>query len=59
VGIGQRLHLWDGQLELSQPAVLNLSNEAVSSVAAQGQLGLGGTYYAAKNNTEAAAASLK
>lgn len=59
VGITQHLHRWDWQLELAQPAVLDVPNNSVSSVTAQGQLGLGGTYYAANNNTEPAAAFLK
>lgn len=59
VGVAQHLHRWDWQLELAQPAVLDVPNDAVSSVAAQGQLGLGGTHYAANNNTEPAAAFLK
>lgn len=60
IGVAQHIHHWDWQLELSQPAVLGLPNDAVSSVAAQGQLGLGGTYYASSsNNTEPAAAFLK
>ncbi len=59
VGMAQRIHRWDWALELSQPAVLDVPNNAVSSVSAQGQLGLGGTYYAANNNTEPAAAFLK
>jgi hypothetical protein len=59
VGVAQRLHRWDWQLELAQPAVLDVPNDAVSPVTAQGQLGLGGTYYAANTNTEPAAAFLK
>jgi len=60
IGVAQQLHRWDWQLELSQPAVLDVPNDAVSPVSAQGQLGLGGTYYAANgNNTEPAAAFLK
>lgn len=59
VGIAQHLHRWDWQLELAQPAVLDVPNDAVSPVTAQGQLGLGGTYYASNNNTEPAAAFLK
>lgn len=51
---------WDWELELSQPAVLAAPGDAVSPVSAQGQLGLGGTYYASNgNNTEPAAAFLK
>lgn len=59
VGVAQRLHRWDWQLELAQPSVLDVPNNAVSPVTAQGQLGLGGTYYAANTNTELAAAFLK
>jgi hypothetical protein len=46
-------------LELAQPAVLDVPNDAVSPVTAQGQLGLGGANYASKTNTEPAAAFLK
>lgn len=60
VGIAQTTHHWDWQLELSQPAVLALPNDAVSTITAQGQLGLGGTYYASNtNNADPAAAFLK
>ena len=59
VGIAQRLHRWDWQLELAQPAVLDVPSDAVSPVTAQGQLGLGATYYAANSNTEPAAAFFK
>lgn len=59
VGVAERLHRWDWQLELAQPAVLDVPDDAVSPVTAQGQLGLGGTYYASNNNTEPAAAFLK
>ncbi len=59
LGVAQRINNWDWQLELAQPSVLGLPNDAVSPVTAQGQLGLGGTYYASNNNTEAAAAFLK
>jgi hypothetical protein len=59
VGIAQRLHRWDWRLELAQPAVLDVPSDAVSPIAAQGQLGLGGTYYASNNNAEPAAAFLK
>jgi hypothetical protein len=60
VGIAQRLRRWDWQLELAQPAVLDVPSDSVSPVAAKGQLGLGGTYYAANgNNTEPAAAFFK
>jgi hypothetical protein len=59
LGISQRVHRWDWQLELSQPSVLDTPSQAISPIAAQGQLGLGGTYYAANNNKEPAAAFLK
>ncbi len=60
VGIAQKRKAFDWQLELTQPSELFLPGDAVSSVSAQGQLGLGGTYYASNNNqTENAAAALK
>jgi len=60
VGVAQRIRKWDWQLELSQPAVLGLPSDAVSPVTAQGQMGLGGTYFAANgNNTNPASAFLK
>lgn len=60
VGVAQHVHNLDWQLELAQPAMLGLPDDAVSPVAAQGQLGLGGTYYASNgNNTYPAAAFLK
>ena len=60
LGVAQQVRHWDWQLELSQPAVLGLPDNAVSPLPAQGQLGLGGTYFASSdNNTEPAAAFLK
>jgi hypothetical protein len=60
LGIQQRIHQWDYQLELLQAAELFLPTDAVSPVTAQGQLGLGGTYYASNSNNEfPAAASFK
>lgn len=60
LAIEQRVHRFDYQLELSNSAELALPNDAVSPVTAQGQLGLGGTYYAANgNNQYPAAASFK
>jgi hypothetical protein len=60
IGMAQRVHRLDWALELSQPAVLDIPSRAVSTVSAQGQLGLGGTYYASNsNNTEPVAAFLK
>lgn len=60
LGVAQRAEHWDWQLEVSQPAVLGLPDDSVSPVTAQGQLGLGGTYYASSgNNSDPAAAFLK
>jgi Alginate export len=60
LGVAQRIHQWDWQLEVAQPAMLHLPNDAIAPVTAQGQLGLGGTYFASNsNNTYPAAAFLK
>lgn len=60
VGVGQSLRRLDWQLELSQPSVLGAPGDAVSANTAQGQMGLGATYYVANgNNSNAAAAFLK
>ncbi len=60
LGIQQRIHQWDYQFELLQAAELFLPADAVSPVTAQGQLGLGATYYASNGNNEfPAAASFK
>lgn len=59
IGVAQKLHRWDWQLELAQPAVLDAPGDAVSAVAAQGQLGLGGTYYASNTNSYPVAAFFK
>jgi hypothetical protein len=60
LGLQQRIRHFDYFAELGQSAELFLPSDAVSPVAAQGQLGLGGTYYAANgNNTEPAAASFR
>lgn len=60
ISMAQRIHKWDWMLEMSQPAVLDAPSDAVSAVTAQGQLGLGGTYYASSgNNAYPAAAFLK
>jgi hypothetical protein len=50
LGVSQRIQKWDWQLELWQSAVLGLPDDSVSPVTAQGQLGLGGTYYASNGN---------
>ncbi|HEY0786179.1 MAG TPA: alginate export family protein [Acidobacteriaceae bacterium] len=60
LGLQQRIQQWDYQLELGQNAEFGLPTDAVSAIPAQGQLGLGGTYYAANgNNQNPAAASLR
>lgn len=59
VGVAQRLHRWDWLLELSQPSILTAPDNAISPIAAQGQLGLGASYYAANANSNAADAFLK
>ncbi|HUX44101.1 MAG TPA: alginate export family protein [Terracidiphilus sp.] len=58
-GVAQRIRHWDWLLELSQPAVFDVPDSAISSVPAQGQLGLGGTYYAASKDQYPSAAFLK
>jgi hypothetical protein len=60
IGIAQQIRHWDWQIEIAQPSVLWAPDNAVSPVTAQGQLGLGATYYASNsNNSNAAAAFLK
>src|SRR6266702_2004838 len=60
LGVAQKIKKWDWQLELAAPAELDLPVDAVSPVTAQGQLGLGGTYYASNSsNSNPAAAFLK
>jgi hypothetical protein len=49
IGIGQTRERLDWFVEGSQPSILGLPNDAVVA-APQGQLGLGGTYYAANGN---------
>jgi len=49
VGIGQTGERFDWFVEGEQPSILGLPNDAVVP-APQGQLGLGGSYYAANNN---------
>ena len=60
LGLEQRIHHWDWRVELIQPSELFVPTDAVSPVTAQGQLGLGATYYASNgNNPDDAAAALK
>ncbi|MGH9510553.1 MAG: alginate export family protein [Terriglobales bacterium] len=49
IGVGQSGDNFDWFAEVEQPSILGLPNNAVVA-APQGQLGLGGTYYAANNN---------
>ncbi|HEX3351833.1 MAG TPA: alginate export family protein [Terriglobales bacterium] len=49
IGIGQTRERLDWFAEMEQPSILGLPNDAVVP-APQGQLGLGGTYFAANNN---------
>jgi hypothetical protein len=59
-GIMQRIDNWDWQLEMEQATVVDAPANSVSAVTPQGQLGLGGTYYASSgNNSYPAAAFLK
>jgi hypothetical protein len=58
--VAQKLKHWDWMLEGSQNDVFDVPTTSVSAVAAQGQLGLGGTYWAANgNNTLPAAVSFR
>jgi hypothetical protein len=60
IAVAQRVRNWDWQLEVAQPSVLDAPNDAVSPITAQGQLGLGATYYASSsNNSYPVAAFLK
>ncbi len=60
LSISQRVRHFDYLFELGQSAELALPRDAVSTVSAQGQLGLGGTYYAANgSNHDPAAASFR
>ena len=49
IGIGQQLDRFDWHVEVAQATILGLPSDAVIA-APQGQLGLGGTYYAANGN---------
>lgn len=49
VGIGQERKKWDWQVELEQPTLLGLPDNAIAP-APQGQLGLGASYFAANHN---------
>ena len=49
-GLSQTLAHWDWKVEITQPTILDAPNYSVSPVTAQGQLGLGATYYVANGN---------
>ncbi|MGA8044183.1 MAG: alginate export family protein [Terracidiphilus sp.] len=57
ISVQQKIKHWDWQLELAQPSILHAPTDAVSSNPAQGQLGLGGTYYASNGNNDYPAAA--
>ena len=60
LSLAQRVKHFDYMLEMGNSTELELPSDAVSPVAAQGQLGLGASYYAANtNNTMPVAASLR
>jgi hypothetical protein len=59
LGVAQQIHHLDWRLEVAQPTIIDAPSNAVSSIAAQGQLGLGGTYYAANANSYPVAAFFK
>ena len=46
ISIAQRIQHWDWLLEIAQPSILDAPDNAVAPILAQGQLGLGGAYYA-------------
>jgi hypothetical protein len=57
-GIGQKRTRWDWLLEVEQPLLLGLPNDAIRS-APQGQLGLGASYFAANGNQNVGSLFLK
>ena len=60
IAVAQRIRHFDWQVEVAQPSILDAPSSSISPVAAQGQLGLGASYYAANgNNSYPVAASLK
>jgi hypothetical protein len=59
ISVSQKIKRFDWLLELSSDDVFDVPTTAVSPVTAQGNLGLGGNYYAANANTLPAAAAFK
>jgi hypothetical protein len=59
-GLTQTINRWDWRVEITQGTIIDAPNTAVSSSTAQGQLGLGASYYVSgNNNSYPAAAFLK
>jgi hypothetical protein len=59
-GLSQTINRWDWKVEITQGTIIDAPNTAVSSSTAQGQLGLGASYYVSGgNNSYPAAAFLK
>ena len=59
-GLSQNIARWDWKIEITQPTIIDAPNTAVSKSTAQGQLGLGASYYVGNgNNSYPAAAFLK
>lgn len=59
IAVAQRIHQYDWMLELSSNDVFDVPTTSVAPATAQGNLGLGGNYYAANSSTLPAAASFK
>lgn len=57
IGVSQSIKKFDWQLELSQSSVFWAPKDAVSPIPAQGQMGLGATYFASNGNTRNPAAA--
>jgi hypothetical protein len=50
-GAGQQKEHYDWQVEFAAPVLLGLPNDAISTSGAQGQFGLGASYFAANGNS--------
>ena len=57
LSVSQKLSQWDWFAELTTAAMTDLPTHSVSTVTAQGQLGLGGTYFASNGNNDYPAAA--
>ena len=49
-GLSQSFTRWDWRLEAAQATIIDTPTTSISPVAAQGQLGFGGTYYSSNGN---------